>query len=163
MKTLKITQPISVIGWWITLSLLISGISSPLFTFRKLYFLKDTFSLLGGLGQLWTTGEYLLFVVIFSFSIIMPGIKMGFLFNLCHRKTVSQASSHKQLKFVHFIGRWSMLDVFVIAVMVSTIKLGIIATVDIHFGLYLFCAAVICSMILTSAVEKLHTWEGGPE
>ena len=53
-----------------------------------------------------------------------------------------------------FIGRWSMLDVFVAAMLVVVIKLSLISDVEIHAGLYVFIAAVILSMV---AVRRIAT------
>ena len=144
----------AIAGWWLTSLLLILGISCPLFTFRKFYLLKDTFSLVGGLLQLLDKGEYLLVLIIGAFSILMPALKMAVLFQLSHSPPADKLNKKRSFHLLHLLGRWSMLDVFVIAVMVSTIKLGIIASVEIHTGLYLFTLAVVATMLLTHFVEK---------
>jgi paraquat-inducible protein A len=56
---------------------------------------------------------------------------------------------------MHLYGKWSMLDVFVVAVLVVTVKLGAIANVEMHYGLYFFSAAVILTMIITARIVKL--------
>jgi len=56
---------------------------------------------------------------------------------------------------MHQYGKWSMLDVFVVAVLLATVKLGAVANVQLHYGLYLFAAAVILTMIVTARVVKL--------
>ena len=48
-----------------------------------------------------------------------------------------------------------MLDVFVVAVLVVTVKLGAIASVEIHYGMYFFSAAIILTMIITARIVKL--------
>ena len=48
-----------------------------------------------------------------------------------------------------------MLDVFVAALLIVTIRLGTMADVEVHFGLYAFAGAVILTMVTTSKVLKL--------
>ena len=45
-----------------------------------------------------------------------------------------------------------MLDVFVVAILVVTVKLGAIASITVHFGIYLFTLAVLASMLLTHKI-----------
>jgi paraquat-inducible protein A len=53
---------------------------------------------------------------------------------------------------MHDYGRWGMLDVMVVAVMIVVVKLDVIAEVEIHTGLYLFAAAVLLIMYITHRV-----------
>jgi len=47
------------------------------------------------------------------------------------------------------ICKWSMADVFILAILAATIKLGGLATVEVHIGLLFFAAYVLLSMLLT--------------
>jgi len=49
-----------------------------------------------------------------------------------------------------------MLDVFVVAVLIVTVKLGAIADVEKHLGLYFYAASAILIMFVSSSVMKLH-------
>jgi paraquat-inducible protein A len=53
-----------------------------------------------------------------------------------------------------------MLDVFVVAVLVVTVKLGTIAQVQIHYGLYAFCAAILLTLFITSRISRLRPDNG---
>ncbi|OQX45604.1 MAG: paraquat-inducible membrane protein A, partial [Candidatus Sedimenticola endophacoides] len=55
---------------------------------------------------------------------------------------------------MHEYGRWSMLDVFVVALLVVSVKLDAIARVQIHYGLYAFSAAVLITMLVTARVAR---------
>ncbi len=48
-----------------------------------------------------------------------------------------------------------MLDVFVVALLVVTIKLGILADVEVHAGVYFFAAAVLASMAASLLMSRL--------
>jgi paraquat-inducible protein A len=56
---------------------------------------------------------------------------------------------------MHLYGKWSMLDVFVVAVLVVAVKLGAIADVDMRYGLYAFAASVLLTMYITSRIVSL--------
>ncbi|MEW8091194.1 MAG: paraquat-inducible protein A, partial [Candidatus Thiodiazotropha endolucinida] len=56
------------------------------------------------------------------------------------------------LRMMHDYGRWGMLDVMVVAVMIVTVKLDVIAEIELHAGLYLFAAAVLLIMYVTHRV-----------
>ena len=59
------------------------------------------------------------------------------------------------LHWMHSFGKWSMLDVFVVAILVVSVKLGAIASVEMRYGLYAFAAAVILKMYVTARVVSL--------
>jgi len=61
---------------------------------------------------------------------------------------------------MHLYGKWSMLDVFVVAVLVVSVKLGAIASVEMRYGLYAFAAAVILTMYVTARVVSLVNRSG---
>lgn len=46
------------------------------------------------------------------------------------------------------VGKWSMADVFVVSIIAATVKLGVIAKITVHIGLYVFGLAVLASMFL---------------
>ena len=58
---------------------------------------------------------------------------------------------------MHDYGRWAMLDVMVVAILIVTVKLGTIASLQIHFGLYIFGAAVLLIMMITGRVIRLSS------
>lgn len=96
-----------------------------------------------------------LFFIITVFSIILPIFKIIFLANLVYSSATTNAKTTKTLDLVHRFGRWSMLDVFVVAVLVVTVKLGAIADVEKHIGLYFYAASAILLMFITSRVINM--------
>ena len=143
-----------LLSWWLVSAMLISGVLVPMFTFTKFYFFDDTFSLASGIFHLLDEGEPLLFAIVFAFSMLMPAYKMLLLYQLISAADSGHTERHQRhLRRLGLIGKWSMLDVFVLAILIVTVKLGAIAQVQIHFGLYLFSLAVIASMILTQLVQ----------
>lgn len=127
------------------------GIWAPILTLKKLYFVHNTFSILSAIMQLVSDGQYALFFVITAFTLILPGCKIAVLFTAWN----SPRSLKKQrwVKWLHAIGKWSMLDVFVVAVLIASVKLGALVSIEIHYGLYIFTAAVILMLLITQLVH----------
>jgi len=145
----------------LTLILFISSLFAPLFTLEKFYFFANTVSLLSALFSLIEKGHVFLFLIIFIFSILFPLFKLSVILYIWN----SQAGARVQhlLKWIHHLGKWSMLDVFVVALMVVSIKLDQVAKMQIHYGLYLFLSAVLLSMLIsaisTRFLEKHHEFQ----
>ncbi|MDR1494055.1 MAG: paraquat-inducible protein A [Planctomycetaceae bacterium] len=144
------------------------GIFSPLMTFTvnaaisvpvfdiTLYYDKTTFSLLESVLRLFTSGNRFLGAVIFVFSICFPLIKTILLI-ACWR-IESKTTIQNILRRLETIGKWSMLDVYVVSVILCITKLsGMNRYVDvsIHWGLYLFVISVFLSMFASGYTQKV--------
>lgn len=129
----------------IALATFVVGLWAPLLTLVKLYWITNTFSILSAIAQLAQEGEYLLCGIITFFSVVFPGLKLVLLFYVWN----SAAPPAKTLNWLSATSKWSMLDVFLVAVLVGSVKLGAIATVQVHYGLYVFTAAVVLIMLVS--------------
>lgn len=134
--------------------LLLAGLTSPMLTMSKFYFFESSFSVLGGITQLFQEGKWLIAIIVALFSVVIPFIKLAFLFLISRSLNDVEAKQKKYLKLMHDYGRWAMLDVLVVAVLIVTVKLGAVASVEIHWGLYVFAAAVVLIMLLTHKADK---------
>lgn len=131
------------------------GIVTPMLTISKFIVVKNSVSVVSGLVELIRSGHVLLFVMVAGFSIVLPALKIKVLYNLLSARPISIHKNRRNLHLMHEYGRWAMLDVMVVAVLIVTVKLGAIASIQIHFGLYLFAAAVILIMLITNKVVRL--------
>jgi len=134
--------------WIISSVLLIAGMVLPMFSFHKFYIFNDTFSLLSSVIYLFGKGEYFLFLVLFGFSIAIPLYKVVLSLLLVSDRIKDTACKLKTVRRLAMIAKWSMADVFVIAVLAATVKLEMIASIEIHIGLIAFGAGVMMSMLL---------------
>ncbi|BAO44096.1 paraquat-inducible protein A [Thiolapillus brandeum] len=135
---------------------LILGLKLPLVSIEKLWFFGNTVSLLSAISQLWQGGEKSLAVLIGSFSLLFPVIKLLLLFYIWNLEDASSPGHGKHLKWLNTYSKWSMLDVFVVALLVVTLKLGMLAKAQVEFGLYAFAASVILTMLLSAWMGQ-HT------
>lgn len=150
--------PIVLLRWLllITTGLFITGLFTPILTLTKLVLFDSSFSIISGIQQLWFDQQYLIFILVSLFSVVLPLAKIGLLFNLLSPSPKDSNIRKKLLNLMHEYGRWAMLDVMVVAVLIMTVKLGAIASIQIHSGLYIFAAAVILIMLLTNQVVKYY-------
>jgi len=139
----------------ITTICLAVGLISPVLTLEKFFIVENTFSIVSGLVQLFEEGKVFLFVIILLFSVVLPFVKLAVLFRLLSSRTNSNEALHRYLHLMHQYGKWSMLDVFVVALLVVAVKLGAVASVETHYGLYAFGSAVLLTMAITARVIYL--------
>ena len=147
---------------WVAAFLLFIGLLAPIITLSKFVLIQNTFSVLSGVIELLKEGQIFLFLVITGFSIVLPILKLGVLYRLVSKSETMQKKVRKQLHWMHLYGKWSMLDVFVVAVLVVAVKLGAIADVDMRFGLYAFAASVLLTMFITSSIVGLTNHSSTP-
>lgn len=138
-----------------TLSLLITGFISPIITLNKFVFIENTFSVISGTLTLFNENQYFLFAIVAGFSIVIPLLKIGILMLLLSTRPYQVERLKNYLRWMHLYGKWSMLDVFVVAILVVAVKLGVIASVEMRFGLYAFATAIILTMYVTARVVSL--------
>ena len=139
----------------ITAMLFAIGIVAPIITLNKWVVFENTFSIASGVFELIKNGQFFLFVIISGFSILLPVLKIHVLYKIVSKSTVNQNRLSRYIQLMHHYGRWSMLDVLVVAILVVSVKLGAIAEVETRFGLYVFAAAVLIMMLITARVCKL--------
>ena len=135
-----------------TTILLIAGFFIPMLTLTKLLVVTHSFSIVTGIWQLFQDGHIPLFIIVSAFSLVLPLAKIILLFNLLHPNTNDPKQRKKLLHLMHDYGRWAMLDVMVVAVLIVTVKLGALASIEIHSGLYVFGGAVLLIMLITHQV-----------
>lgn len=110
-------------------------------------FKTSSFSIIEGIGHMWNQGSRGIAALIFAFSIIFPVVKLLILWLASLRLSESKCPG-KSLKFVEKLGKFSMIDVFVISVLIVTVK-GLPGGSLIHadWGLYVFAVSVVLSML----------------
>lgn len=140
----------------LTLSLLgfYLGITMPIFSGTKFWIFSQDISVMKSIGMLFESGEYFLGVLIFGFTLVLPAVKYLFLF----MAVFSQANWVQKLcNWVAKIGKWSMLDVFVLAITIVFIKLHDNSmNISSQIGIVCFAIAVLSSMVLTILLQKLN-------
>ena len=134
---------------------LAAGLALPMMTITKLIMFSNSFSILSAVFELAQKGHILLFIIVAAFSIVMPILKIVILFKLVINRGNKSKLINKLLHLMHEYGRWAMLDVMVVALLIVTVKLGAIASIEVHSGLYVFGISVLLIMYITRRVVNL--------
>ena len=101
-------------------------------------------------GDMWLTAT-----IVFMASIIIPLFKLIAMIFIIVAKLYNFADVQRAslLMMVDFIGRWSMLDIFIVAIMVALVKFGTFATVSADIASYLFGGVVIFTMLASATLS----------
>lgn len=134
------------------------GIFWPLMTVEKSIFVfkfsGETVSLVSGLAALFAKGDVFLFLIVFFFSIAFPVGKLIVLFRLWHHPYTADRCEELAHRLAVF-GKWSMLDVMVVGLLVVIVKIRGMVAVNVHAGVYLFAVSVILTMLMTASIGKM--------
>jgi paraquat-inducible protein A len=119
-------------------------------------------TILGGVVLLWKMGSYPIAMVIFIASVFVPVAKIVILCWLNFSVQAEQQHANSEriywYRITEFIGRWSMIDVFVVAVLVSLIQLGNIMNILPGHAALAFCGVVICTMLAAMSFDSRLIW-----
>ncbi|WP_412971697.1 paraquat-inducible protein A [Glaciecola sp. MF2-115] len=124
---------------------------------------KTESTIIGGVILFIEHESYFIAAVIFIASIIVPIAKMFALALLCY--SASRADRIKQYELTNlyriteFIGKWSMVDVFVVAILVALIQLGGVMSIEAGIAATAFAAVVILTMISAHQFDTRLLWD----
>jgi len=122
---------------------------------------RDT--LLSGVAYLWTSGSWPLAVLVFVASILVPLLKLLALSYLAataqRRSRVRQRQRTRLYRMLEYIGRWSMLDVFVVMVLVALVNVGALANIQAGAGAMWFGAVVVLTMLASMSFDPRLIWD----
>jgi len=110
---------------------------------------------IGSIVKLYESGDIIVAIVILLFSVLVPGLKVLSL--LFVSIFMESKFAHSIIKFFKMIGKWSMVDVFVVAVFLVylTANKGDVSRAEVEVGLYFFLAYVIVSMFVSLSADKM--------
>jgi paraquat-inducible protein A len=136
-------------------ALFATGIFFPFFHVTKFWLFDDAVSVVGGIFTLFREGEYFLFIVLTLFTLIFPCAKLGLLAIIWAEREHNLTRVRKLHHWVENLGKWSMLDVFVVAILIVAMKSAAVAELHIGVGLYLFTFSVIATQLASALVARL--------
>ena len=146
MKTHRRAGVTIVLMLLASLGLFVTGIFLPFTAVTKLWLFENQISVFQGLIVLWQKGELFLFLILFVFTVCFPLVKINALLALWLYPGLTAAQAGTFFKFVSHMGKWSMLDVFVVAILVLTVKSGGLASIQVQGGFFLFFSSVMLTM-----------------
>lgn len=133
---------------------LVLGLTLPIMRLTRFYIWTDVHSLVSIVRELYLSGEIFLASIICIFSVIFPFFKLLYLLALYSIRQVHPGGPGRWLKRISWLGKWSMLDVLVLALVIFYAKATNLADATSMPGIYMFTLTVILTMIANSMIEQ---------
>ncbi|RLA22728.1 MAG: paraquat-inducible membrane protein A [Gammaproteobacteria bacterium] len=122
-----------------------------------------TDTIMSGIINLANIGMAPIAVIVFIASILVPALKMVALAMILlatqFKWTMSTYMRTQMYRMIEFVGRWSMLDVFVISILLGIVKFNKIASVDIEPAGLLFAIVIILTMLAAMRFDSRLIWD----
>lgn len=120
-------------------------------------------TIMGGVAVFWSHGDYPIALIIFIASVIVPLAKLLALSWLC----ITVARGHRYrlqrrtvlFRMTELVGRWSMVDVFVVAILVALVQLGGIMTITPGPAALAFAGVVVVTMFAAMSFDPRLIWD----
>ena len=131
----------------------------------------DSDTIMGGVVFLYTSGSWPLALIVLIASVMIPLgklVALAYLLITVQRGSLANNRERTRLyRMVEFIGRWSMLDVFVDTFTVALVQLQPLMSVEPGPGVLFFVAVVVLTMIAAESFDPRLIWDalanrGGP-
>jgi paraquat-inducible protein A len=120
-------------------------------------------TIMSGVVYFWHSGAYDLAIIIFVASVFVPLGKLLALSYLAYSaqvRTVWQPQQRTRLyRMVEFVGKWSMLDVFVVAMLAQLVQFSSLAAIEAGPGAIAFSAVVVVTMFAAMAFDPRLIWD----
>ncbi len=120
-------------------------------------------TIIGGVVLFLSHGSYFIAAVIFIASIIVPLAKMFALAWLCYAATCRQNIDKYELtrlyRITEFIGKWSMVDVYVVAILVALIQLTGLMSIQVGIAASAFAGVVLLTMLSALMFDTRILWD----
>lgn len=120
-------------------------------------------TIISGFILMWQDGEYPVALVILLASVVVPIAKILIMFWLCYLVMapveVRSKLTTKIYLLVDWVGRWSMVDVLVVAILAALVRFGLLMSVYPGIGALVFAAVVIITMLAAISFDPRLLWD----
>lgn len=125
--------------------------------------IPDRSTILDGIIYFFKHGDYPIGVIIFAASILVPLFKVVgliiMLITVHYRRNRFLLQKAKLFRFIEFIGRWSMLDIFVIALLTVLVNFGFFTSIHVTPAATYFCIVVVSTMLAAITFDPRIMWD----
>jgi paraquat-inducible protein A len=124
-------------------------------------------TILGGVEELITARQYPLAALVFFASILVPLLKLAglsaMLITIQTGRVGWLRDRTRLYHIVRFIGRWSMIDIFMESLLGALVAFGSVITIEPGAGALAFCAVVILTMFAAETFDPRRMWDAAAE
>lgn len=128
---------------------------------------NESSTILSGVATFWGMHAYPIAITIFLASVVIPILKMLALAWLCYSVSGRSKLKPRQLTRIYWltelVGRWSMVDVFVVAVLVALVQLGSLMSIHPGPGAVSFGIVVVLTMLSANSFDPRLLWDRAME
>lgn len=169
-KALYLRKPDSVARTWALLIaaaiVYVPANMLPIMRTETLFDTRDD-TILGGVLALWRGGSWDLAIIVFLASVVIPLAKIGTLATLAasvqFRWPMDRRQRTRLYRLIEWIGQWSMLDIFVLVLLVALVQFSSLARVAPGAGAIAFGAVVVLTMLAAQAFDPRLIWDSREE
>ena len=124
----------------------------------------QTATVFGGVIDLWQAGMWPLAIIVVCASLLIPFFKIvGLMFlTLTQGRPADRHVRTRLYLFIAQIGRWSMLDVYVISLLVAVLHFGVLAHAQAEIGSIAFASVVIVTLVAARSFDPRLIWQHAP-
>ena len=153
-------------AWWVAgVICYVPANLYPMLSTRLLFDVKEA-TILEGVVEFVGQGSYGVAFIIFFASVCIPIAKFVAIAWLAsearQRRAASALGLHRRLQLyevVEFIGRWSMIDIFVVAITAALVRIGALASVEPGPAALAFAGSVVFTMLSARAFDPRLIWD----
>lgn len=151
--------------WALLIVAVILFIPANVLPIMRVYFMgvPDESTIMDGIIYFFQHGSIGIGLIILTASIIVPLFKMVglviLLVNIQFNRKIGLVARTKMFHFIEFIGRWSMLDIFVIGLMAILISFGNFTAIVAAPAATYFCLVVVTTMLAASTFDSRLLWD----
>ena len=151
--------------WALVLASIVFYIPANLLPMMHVHTFAGTQSdtILSGVIYFVRTGSYLIAAVIFIASIVVPIAKLliltYLLLSVRHNQPVKRKKRYKLYRLTEIIGKWSMVDVYVVSIMIALVHFGGLSEIEAGSGASYFLLVVILTMIAAMRFDARLIWD----
>jgi paraquat-inducible protein A len=119
-------------------------------------------TIMSGVLSLIEDGSWPLALLVFIASIVVPLLKllaMTWLLVSIHHRAAHALQRSRLFRLVEFIGRWSMLDVYAISLLVALVQIRSLAIIQVGLGALAFAAVVVLTILAAQSFDERLLWD----
>ena len=122
-------------------------------------------TIISGVKAMIVVGMWPIALLVFFASITVPVLKIiglaYLLLSVQRRSSYRRRDRTKMYRVIESVGRWSMVDIFMISILVALVNLGTIATFEPGIGAVAFASVVVLTMFAAMAFDPRLIWDAG--
>ncbi len=133
---------------------LVGGLTLPIMEVRNFWVFHGSYSIIDGIVVLIEQGDAFIAAFVAAFSVLLPAAKILGLLVLWQRVRQGRHLSSRLPALLEAIGKWSMLDVFVVALIVFAAKASMLADANVAPAVIPFVASIVLTIYCSSSIKR---------